>query len=237
MKLYKFLRVADVSDVLDAMGRGGYGLMDPEVRPLWQGMRFWGPAVTVRCVPANRPMPQLKTTEEILKSHGMWWEMVGRVPWQSHVREGCVIVMDTGGAPETGFFGSANSMGFVSKGVAGIVTDGQCRDTEELALQKTPIASRGRARTIIPARIEVADTQVKIGCGGVQVNPGDIIGCDDDGIIVVPLQIAREVATHARAILLNDMRSRGGLYQKLGKPKDATVDIEAVEAYYRQLEK
>ena len=235
-KLYKYLRVADVCDVMDGMGRHDLGLMDPEVRPLWQGMRFWGPAMTVRCVPANRHMPVLETTEDMLKSHSMWWQTVGRVPWQANVKPGHVIVMDTGGARETGFFGSANSMAFVNKGVVGIVTDGQCRDTGELILQKTPIAARGRARTIIPGRIEVADTQVKIGCGGVQVNPGDMVGCDDDGIIVVPLEIAKEVAVHARAILLNDMRARRKLYEQLKKQPDETVDFEAVDAYYRQFE-
>ncbi len=61
-----------------------------------------------------------------------------------------------------------------------------------------------------------------------------MVGCDDDGIIVVPQEIAREVAIHARAILLHDMHARRGLYEKLGKTPDATVDYETVEAYYRE---
>jgi len=76
----------------------------------------------------------------------------------------------------------------------------------------------------------------KIACGGVQVRPGDIVGCDDDGVVVVPLEIASEVAVHARAILLADMRARRRLYDRLGMTPDATVDYETVEAYYQQFE-
>ena len=48
-------------DALDGIGYFNIGLMDKEVRPLWQGMHFWGEAATIRCVPSNRPMwtPQL----------------------------------------------------------------------------------------------------------------------------------------------------------------------------------
>ena len=53
----KFLRVTDVTDGLDAVGRADLTLMDPSIRPLWMGMRFWGPAVTMRVIPTNRRMP------------------------------------------------------------------------------------------------------------------------------------------------------------------------------------
>jgi len=120
-------------------------------------------------------------------------------------------------------------------GAVGIVTDGYVRDTAELALQRTPICARRRGRTIIPGRIEVAEVQTRVGCGGVQVRPGDIVGCDDDGVVVVPLEVAAEVAVHARAVLLADMRARAGLYEKLGKEPDGTVDYKAIEDYYRRL--
>ena len=69
-----------------------------------------------------------------------------------------------------------------------------------------------------------------------QVQPDDIVGCDGDGVVVVPFRIAEEVAIYARAILLADMRARCGLYQRLGMEPDHTVDYETVEAYYRQFE-
>lgn len=235
-KLYKYLRVVDVCDALDGIGYFDIGLMSPEVRPLWLGMRFWGVALTMRCVPANRPMWKLNTTDEIVRAHGIWFKEMGNIGVNDHIQPGHVIVMDSGGGREVGFWGSANSLGAVSRGAVGIITDGYCRDTAEVALQKTPICAWMRGRTIIPGRIEVVEVQSRIACGGVQVNPGDIVGCDDDGIVVVPLHVAEEVAKHARAILLADMHSRRKYYQTLGTPLDSTVDFEMVEAYYSQFE-
>jgi len=235
-KLYKHLRVVDVCDAMDGIGYFDIGLMDTEIRPIWQGIKFWGVAFTIRCVPANRPMWKLDTTEDIVNAHGIWFKEVGNISTHGKIRPGNVIVTDTGGAQEVGFWGSANSMGAVVEGAVGIVTDGYCRDTDEVTLQRTPICARARGRTIIPGRIEVAEIQTRIGCGGVQVQPNDIIGCDGDGIVVVPLDVAKEVAIHARAILLADMRARRGLYERLGMKPDYTVDYETVEAYYRQFE-
>jgi regulator of RNase E activity RraA len=234
-KLYKHLRVVDVCDALDGIGYFDLTLMSPEVRPLWLGMKFWGPALTIRCVPSNRPMWKLKTTEEIVDAHGIWFKEVGHIGTDGLIKPGHVIVTDTGGAKEVGFWGSANSMSQMVAGAVGIVTDGYVRDTAELTLQRTPICARMRGRTIIPGRIEVAEVQARVGCGGVQVRPGDIIGCDDDGVVVVPLEVAEEVAVHARAVLLDDMRARAGLYKKLGKASDETIDYQVIEEYYRKL--
>jgi len=235
-KLYRFLRVVDVCDAMDGIGYFDIGLMSRDVRPLWLGMKFWGVALTVRCVPANRPMWRLNTTEEIVDAHGIWFKQVGNVGVDGLIQPGHVIVTDTGGSGEVGFWGSNNSLGAIAAGAVGIVTDGYCRDTAEIAIQKTPVCARARGRTIIPGRIEVAEVQTRIGCGGVQVRPGDIVGCDDDGIVVVPIEVAAEVAVHARAILLADMRGRRKLYERLGMTPDETVDYESVEAYYHQFE-
>jgi len=235
LRRYRYARVVDVCDALDGIGYFDLTLMSPEIRPLWPGMSFWGAALTVRCVPANRPMWKLDTTDEVVRAHEIWFDEVGSIGIGELIRPGHVIVTDTGGAREVGFWGSANSMAAVASGAVGIVTDGCARDTAELALQKTPVCARARGRTIIPGRIMVAEVQTAIGCGGVQVRPGDIVGCDDDGVVVVPMEVAEEVATHARAVLLADMRSRRQLYERLGLPADATVDYETVEAYYREL--
>jgi regulator of RNase E activity RraA len=232
--LYEHLRVVDVCDALDGIGYFDLTLMDPAVRPLWSGMKFWGVAFTQRCVPSNRPMWKLNTTEEIVNSHGIWFREVGNVGTRGMLRTGHVIITSTGDAREVGFWGSANALNMIAEGVVGIVTDGCCRDTYELALQKTPICARARGRTIIPGRIQTVEVETTVSCGGVQVRPGDIVGCDDDGIVVVPKEVAEEVAVHARAVLLADMRARKRLYEKLNMPADETVNFERVEAYYRQ---
>jgi regulator of RNase E activity RraA len=182
-------------------------------------------------------MWKLDTTEDIVADHARWYARYPNpVKLRDLITPGSVVVTDTGGAKETGYWGSNNSMGMILAGAVGIVTDGQCRDTYEVALQKTPICCKGRGRTIIPGRIMEVEANVPIGCGGVQVCVGDMVGCDDDGVIVVPADIAEEVAVHARAILLADMRGRRSLYERLNMPTDETVDVATVEAYYAQFE-
>ena len=51
-------------------------------------------------------------------------------------------------------------------------------------------------------------------------------------MVVVPTEVAEEVAVHARAILLADMRARRKKYEALGMKPDSSVDYEAIEQYY-----
>ena len=116
-KFSRYLRVTDVCDGLDAVGRADICLMDRSIRPLWMGMRFFGPAVTVRLVPANRHMPVL-TREQALDQHSIWGQMGGwKQQWQPLVRPGCVLVTSAGGARECGFWGSNNTMDAQARGV------------------------------------------------------------------------------------------------------------------------
>ncbi|TNM69611.1 RraA family protein [Streptomyces sp. NP160] len=233
--LYKHLRVVDVADALDGIGYFNLTLMSPELRPLWSGMRFWGPAVTMRAVPSNKPMWKLDSTQDIVEAHRIWFERYPATRLPDDLPANHVIVMESGGGPEVGFWGSENAMGAVGKGAAGIITDGYCRDTAEIELQRTPVVARRRGRTIIPGRIEVVEVQGTIACGGVRVDPGDVVGCDEDGAVVVPAAVAEEVAVHARAILLADMHARRRHYDAQGKKPDSTVDADAVIAYYESL--
>ena len=52
---------------------------------------------------------------------------------------------------------------------------------------------------------------------------------------MVPIEIAKEVALHAKAVLAADMRARGKRYEKLSMPPDASVDVEALDRYYASL--
>ena len=230
--LYRHLRVCDVVDAMDGIGYFNIGLMNPKVRPLWSGMKFWGEAATIRCVPSNKPMWKLETTEDIVAAHGRWFAETEHARLPADLKPGHVVVMDAGGGPEVGYWGSENAMSAVLGGAVGIITDGYCRDTAEVAAQRSPVVARYRGRTIIPGRIQAVETQTTIACGGVQVNPGDIVGADDDGVVVVPAHVAQEVAVHARAILLADMRARRKHYDSLGLNADSSVDFDAIEAYF-----
>ena len=229
----KFLRVTDVTDGLDAVGRADLTLMDPAIRPLWMGMRFWGPAVTLRVVPTNHRMPVIDR-KDALRQHAIWEES-GMMHAKVTTKPGCVIVTSTNGVRECGYWGSNNAMGMQASGVAGIVTDGNARDTDEIIMQKNPVACRGIGRTIIPGRVELEDVDVPVACGGVMVRPGDIVGCDWDGVIVVPLEVAEDVLYFAVRIAIDDKKSRRSLYEKLGRKPDETVDWESVAEYFKDI--
>ncbi|MGH2350668.1 MAG: RraA family protein [Chloroflexota bacterium] len=235
-KAYQHLRLSDVSDALDALGRNNVGLVDPSVRPLWEGIRFWGVALTMRMLPANKNMPPIPPGEVLTTSgQRIWWGQhahYGRPKQMDQIRPGHVVVTSTGRCPEAGIWGSANGMNAIVRGAVGIVTDGYCRDTDEVILQKTPICARGRGRTITPGRVEFADVQVPVELGGVLVRPGDLVGADGDGVIVVPVEVAANVIPIAATILIGDMKSRRRHYQSLGLPPDPTVAVEVAEAFY-----
>jgi regulator of RNase E activity RraA len=228
---FRYFRTTDVTDALDALGRQDLTLMDEHVRPLWQGIRFWGPAVTVRALPANVRMPVLGP-EEAIRSHAIWFAEHGGMKVREAVTPGCVVVTATAGCPEVGIWGSNNTLEMVALGAVGVVTDGYCRDTDELILQRTPIASRARGRPIIPGRVTFSNLNEPVACGGALVRPGDVVGCDGDGCLVVPQELVQDVIVIAKGILIDDARKRRQLYQRLGLPPDETVDVEAMEAFY-----
>ena len=60
-------------------------------------------------------------------------------------------------------------------------------------------------------------------CGGVLVRPGDVVVADGDGVVVVPVEKALEVAAIARTILDGDKQGRRRLYEQAGLPLDNTV--------------
>ena len=79
------------------------------------------------------------------------------------------------------------------------------------------------------------DVDVPVGCGGVMVRPGDIIGCDWDGVLVVPIEIAEDVLAVAARIAVDDKKARRRLYDKTGRAPDATVDWESAAEFYKDL--
>jgi regulator of RNase E activity RraA len=60
-------------------------------------------------------------------------------------------------------------------------------------------------------------------CGGVLVMPGDVIVADGEGVVVVPRDVAADVARYARKILDSDKAGRRDLYKKLGLPADPSI--------------
>lgn len=87
------------------------------------------------------------------------------------------------------------------KGVVGAVVDGAIRDTDEIKALGFPIC----AKAVVPRsthspysqRMEPIEINVPITCGGVLVNPGDVILADEIGVVVVPQEEAGEILAKA----------------------------------------
>lgn len=86
------------------------------------------------------------------------------------------------------------------RGCAGVVTDGGLRDADEIAKLDMPsFCSRPSAPTNL-TRHQALDLNVPIGCGGVAVFPGDIAVGDGDGVIIIPAELADEIAIEAKGM-------------------------------------
>lgn len=135
-------------------------VMDSAIRPVRLGLKLVGRAYTVRC--DDDFLMMFKSLQQ--------------------AQPGDVLVVDTRGSRRA-VAGELFSMEAQRRGLAGIVVDGAIRDTEKIRSFSIPVYSR----SITPVSGTVARIlagQLSIQCGGVSVNPGDIIVGDDDGIVV-----------------------------------------------------
>jgi 4-hydroxy-4-methyl-2-oxoglutarate aldolase len=228
LKLFEGLRVADVSDGMYKAGLPDTGLMSPEIHALWKDTtnythRFIGIAITVRYVPTNKPPAPRMETKAFDNWVSNWYNNISSEPFVPLLRKGSAIVIDEAPDTDVGSIGSNNIMGWKSAGCVGVVTDATARDTDEIITEKVPLYFRKPGRGIRPGRNEVESVNRPIVCGGVLVEPGDVIVADGDGVIVVPRAHAKEVAEYAQATIKSDKAGRRNLYKQLGLPEDSSV--------------
>jgi 4-hydroxy-4-methyl-2-oxoglutarate aldolase len=228
LALFKGLRVADVSDGMDAVGLQNVGLMNPDIHPLWRDTKHFthriiGIAVTARYVPTNKPPAGRRPTEEFDKWVGQWYSKLSPEPFVPLIRKGTVLVLEDAQNVDVGSIGSNNIMGWRVRGCVGVVTSATARDTDEIITEGVPLYFKKPGRGIRPGRNEIESVNRPIVCGGVLVLPGDVIVADGDGVIVVPRAHADEVAAYAQKILEGDKAGRRALYKRLGLPEDDSV--------------
>jgi 4-hydroxy-4-methyl-2-oxoglutarate aldolase len=228
LKLFEGLRVSDVSDGMDKVGLNNTGLMSPEIHASWKDTthyahRFIGIAVTARYVPTNEPPAPHMETKAFDAWVGKTYSQVTPEPFVPLIRRGTALVIDDAPDSDVGTIGSNNIMGWKVRGCVGVVTDAGARDTDEVATEKMPLYLRHVSRGIRPGRNEIESVNRPIVCGGVLVEPGDVIVADGDGVIVVPRAKAREVAEYAQAVIAGDKAGRRNLYKKLGLTEDDSV--------------
>jgi 4-hydroxy-4-methyl-2-oxoglutarate aldolase len=227
-KQFRELRVTDVADGLDVVGLQDVTIMDPGIRPLWRDEqkfthRIYGVAVTLRIVPPQERAPIFPSHDEFAKWESNWYRT--RIPneFTQYLKPDTILVIDASRTKDVGFCGSNNALNWLSRGMRGIVTDGGCRDSDEVILEHIPVYQRGSTRGIDPGRIQIESYNTPVNVGSVLVMPGDIIVADTDGVVVVPRGKAAAVAAAAHRIQEQDKSGRRKLYDKAKLPPDFTL--------------
>lgn len=127
-------------------------------------------------------------------------------------RPGDVIVIDAFGETETSIWGGLMSGLAKNAGVVGAVIDGSCRDTDEARFLDFPVSAKvcgpRQAHTALSGRREPIAINVPISCGGVVVNPGDLVVADEIGVAVVARERMAAVYERARTIADNEASMR-----------------------------
>ncbi|MFN3145457.1 MAG: RraA family protein [Paracoccaceae bacterium] len=167
------LAAIPTATIYEAAGKSGD--MSPAVRPILAGQRMAGQAFTVRTLPCQS-LPVLRA--------------IAAAP------PGSVLVIDAGASDRSTIWGGTSSLAARVRGLAGVVTNASVRDIDELVELGFPVFAAG-----VSLRGTLKDhpgeTGVPVSVGGVPVMPGDLVFGDGDGVVVVPLARAIEVATAA----------------------------------------
>lgn len=157
------------------------------VAPLRPNMKMAGPAFTLRYIPMREDLDP-GTVDNLKDVQRIGIEQIG---------EGEVLVIDARGDTRAGTMGSILATRVHCRGASGIVTDGAYRDSPviaELGIAAYAAAMNAHTNKTIHHPSEI---QVPIACGEVAVYPGDIIVGDEEGVVVVPAELAEWVAQTA----------------------------------------
>lgn len=147
-----------------------------------------GPAFTLRNIPAREDIDVLESFEDPYHPQRRSIETVPA---------GCVLVQDCRGDRTVACCGSILVARLRVRGVAGMVADGPVRDSAVIAASKFPVFCAGASAPTNIIKHHPVDINLPIGCGGVAVYPGDVIVGDADGVVVVPQDLAEEIAADA----------------------------------------
>ncbi len=183
VKGFSAVATASVADAVDKVcGKRGY--MDHELKPRINDKRIVGPAVTVLEGPTDEFVPPTHALDLI-----------------DECAAGSVIVIAIGGEADVAIWGGLMTAGAYANGLAGAVLDGGVRDLGEIRRDYDfPVIARAVSPGTTLGRFKTLGANIPVTCGGIEVNPGDIIVGDVDGVVVVPRARAEAVLTMAQEI-------------------------------------
>ncbi|HMO56666.1 MAG TPA: ribonuclease activity regulator RraA [Roseiflexaceae bacterium] len=160
--------------------------------PRTPGRRVVGPAVTLQFMPQREDIASGSGQENAEKVSALWAVF-------ETIEPGDILVVQAFADPYTGCMGEMLTTYFKGRGGAGIVVDGCVRDWPRIREIDVPLWTVGFTPNYASqAGLFPWAYNVPVACARVLVLPGDIVIADDDGAVVVPAQIAPEVARVTR---------------------------------------
>jgi len=147
-----------------------------------------GEAFTLRYIPAREDLNPITVFKD--REHPQRKAVEACPP-------GAVMVIDSRKNARAASAGSILVARLMKRGVAGVVTDGGFRDSQEIAKLAIPSYHHRPASPTNLTLHQAIDINVPIGCGDAPVFPGDVIVGDGEGVVVVPAHLADELADEA----------------------------------------
>jgi RraA family protein len=167
MDQFSHFPTPDISDLLNRL----YAL-DPAITCLTgRHHKLAGPACTAKVFPGDNLM-----VHKVLDV----------------ARPGDIVMIDAGASPMNAVLGDLVSTKARHRGIAGFIVDGLIRDLPEILTLDFPVFARGTS-PIGPLHRGPGEINYPICCGGIVVNPGDVVVADAAGIVVVPREVAEEL--------------------------------------------
>lgn len=187
--------------VSDALGRGG--ALGAAFRPVWPGARCVGEAVTVRTFGTD-----LSAVFDGLQA----------------APRGAVLVIDSHGVTNSAFWGERTTRAALARGLAGAVIDGGCRDVTAVRRLGFPVFSTAVTPNAgLPGGRGAVN--VPVAAGGLPVHPGDLVVADENGVVVVPREIAAATLARVRELLDAESAAFAAADRGASVPPDAAPSL------------
>jgi 4-hydroxy-4-methyl-2-oxoglutarate aldolase len=169
-ELVRALGEQGVATVHEAQGQTG--LMRPYIRPIYPGAQAAGSAITISCHAGDNLM--IHASIELC-------------------RPGDVLVVSTTSESSAALFGELLAVSARTRGVAALIIDAGVRDVADITAMDFPVWAKAISAQG-PLKNTAGSINVPIVCAGANVNPGDVIVADMDGVVVVSRETASEIA-------------------------------------------
>lgn len=178
------LAEAGVATAHEAAGR--VGLLGSDLRPIQEGSRVAGSAVTVLCAAGDNMM--IHAAVEV-------------------VAEGDLLVVTTSSPSTDGMFGELLATSLRARGCRGLVINAGVRDVADLREMGFPVWSKAiHAQGTVKETPGAVNTSIEI--GKTRIDPGDVVIADDDGVMVVPRHSADAVLDASRERVAREEETR-----------------------------